>query len=505
MMQPETIRSSVLLPWAILLALAGLPAEAQGMREDLPADPDSYGYRVFEQGDAECSFVFVDIATGGSAVSFVPAGAAPADDDGGALIALTLPFELYGDSAASLVMSSNGYLALTTSLVGDAGGDFSNDARLPAVPDQAPAVAARIMAYHDDLSGFDSAGSAYQQHFAVCPRVPGSGGDEPCTIFQWADWAFPGGGETFEIQVVLYHQTFGIVVQIRPGLGGLTGGTLGIQDAAAAFASQYRPGFALSADTAVCFFEPRYPPGGPQADLEITKSDRIDVFAPGQPIDYDIGLINHGPSPVSGVPVSDAVPPALLNCNWTCLSSEGSLCAAAGSGDIVDSVTLMPDGWVDYVLLCDTETTTLQVTNTVTTSLPVGVIDLDPSGNSATDINAGGAGRTPDGALLPGPGLLAIDLVGTQLVLSWGASCLVSDTNYEVYEGSLGDFTSHEPIECGTGGSLTLMHSPPPGDAYYLVVPANPSFEGSYGLDSARSERPLGPSACLPRAIASCP
>jgi uncharacterized repeat protein (TIGR01451 family) len=485
---------------AMILAAAGIGAA----REDLPADPDSYGYRVFEQGDAECSFSFVDISAGGSAVAFSPSGVAPADDDGGALIALTLPFELYGESSQSVVMSSNGYLALASSLGGDAGGDFSNDAHLPAVPDQAPGSAARIMGYHDDLSGFDTAGSAYQQHFASCPRAAGSLIDEACTILQWTDWAFPGGGDAFDLQVILYHQTFEIVVQLRPGVGSLSGGTLGIQNASAATASQYRPDFVASTDTAVCFFEPRYPPGGPQADLEITKSDRIDVFAPGEQIDYDIGLTNHGPSPLSGVPVTDMVPPTLLNCSWSCLSSEGSLCTAAGNGDIVDSVTLLAQGWVDYVLLCDTATTSLAITNTVTTSLPVGVVDLDPAGNSAGDANVGGAGRTPDGVTLPQPGLLEIDLVASQLSLSWGASCLAGDIEYEIYEGNLGDFSTHEPVTCNTGGT-TFLHPIPVGRKYYLVVPANLSYEGSYGVDSSLDERPLGPSACLPRAVASCP
>jgi uncharacterized repeat protein (TIGR01451 family) len=253
------------------------------------------------------------------------------------------------------------------------------------------------------------------------------------------------------------------------------------------------------------FFEPRYPPGGPQSDLAITKSDRVNVFTPGQPISYEIGLINNGPSPVSDAAVTDVVQAELLDCTWTCVTSEGSLCSPAGSGDIDDLVTLLPDGWADYVLTCNTVTTAPTVSNTVTTSPPMGVADPDPIGNSATDVNAAGAGRVPDGATLPGPGPLEIARAGAQLILSWGASCLPSDVDYHVYEGTLGTFTSHEPIACGTSSNLDLTHTPPGGDVYYLVVPTNLSFEGSYGFKSETVERPASASACLPQAIGSCP
>ena len=106
----------------------------------------------------------------GPGVSGTASDSDPAEDDGGAAIALAAPFELYGQPATTLVMSSNGYLALAPSLAAEDGGDFSNDAALPAIPDNARGVAARILAYHDDLSGFDTAGSGLYEYFATCPR-----------------------------------------------------------------------------------------------------------------------------------------------------------------------------------------------------------------------------------------------------------------------------------------------------------------------------------------------
>ena len=68
----------------------------------------------------------------------------------------------------------------------------------------------------------------------------------------------------------------------------------------------------------------------------------------------------------------------------------------------------------------------------------------------------------------------------TDLVLSWDASCLATDTDFAIYEGSLGDFTSHEPRFCDTGGLTTITFAPGTGDRYYLVTPRNADNDGSY-------------------------
>jgi hypothetical protein len=112
------------------------------------------------------------------------------------------------------------------------------------------------------------------------------------------------------------------------------------------------------------------------------------------------------------------------------------------------------------------------------------------------------AGRVPAGA----PGVpMTLTKTGSDVTLQWGASCLATDADYEVYEGTLGSFTSHAPRLCATGGALTATITPLPGDRYFLVVPTNGTNEGSYGLQSGGAERPLGSSACFARMIGSCP
>ena len=93
---------------------------------------------------------------------------------------------------------------------------------------------------------------------------------------------------------------------------------------------------------------------------------------------------------------------------------------------------------------------------------------------------------------------------GLNLTLNWGDSCQSSDGSYAVYEGTIGDFGSHERIVCSTGGLTTHSFEADTSSTYYLVVPTNGSLEGSYGRASSGDERPSSLLACRPQAIGSC-
>jgi hypothetical protein len=108
------------------------------------------------------------------------------------------------------------------------------------------------------------------------------------------------------------------------------------------------------------------------------------------------------------------------------------------------------------------------------------------------------------GRIAGGPLRLA-RAAGGDLELSWGAGCLTSDDDFAIYEGTLGEFGSHEPCTCSTGGQTEHTLTPAAFDAYYLVVPRNASLEGSYGLDGTGAERPPTAEACTAQALASCP
>src|SRR5262249_16993642 len=109
-----------------------------------------------------------------------------------------------------------------------------------------------------------------------------------------------------------------------------------------------------------------------------------------------------------------------------------------------------------------------------------------------------GGGSAPDGGAAAGTPLgVSRDPSGNRH-LPGGASCRPEDSDYEVYEGVLGQFTSHAPRLCTTSGSTTVTLMPSGGSTYYLIVPVNGVLEGSYGRDSQGMERPPGASACRP-------
>jgi hypothetical protein len=93
---------------------------------------------------------------------------------------------------------------------------------------------------------------------------------------------------------------------------------------------------------------------------------------------------------------------------------------------------------------------------------------------------------------------------GRKIQLTWGTSCLASDIDFEVYEGSLGDFASHAPLSCSTGGITEETLEITLGNKYYLIVPASTTSEGSYGISSDGMERPQGAAVCLSQEIGDC-
>lgn len=112
-----------------------------------------------------------------------------------------------------------------------------------------------------------------------------------------------------------------------------------------------------------------------------------------------------------------------------------------------------------------------------------------------------GAGRVPDGASVGGTPL-TMGKSGPDVSLSWGASCVASDSDYEVYEGTLTDFSSHVSRTCSTGGATAWTLTPAAGSRYYLVVPRSVDREGSYGVDGAGAARAAAGLPCLPQALA---
>jgi hypothetical protein len=114
------------------------------------------------------------------------------------------------------------------------------------------------------------------------------------------------------------------------------------------------------------------------------------------------------------------------------------------------------------------------------------------------------AGRVPDDALFGGLPLTVSKATDRQITMSWSPSCMSSDTDYAVYEGALENYGNHGFKFCSTGGLTTITFTPP-ATTYYLIVPHNEIFEGSYGLGEGDTERSQGPFSCFPQSVGGCP
>lgn len=101
--------------------------------------------------------------------------------------------------------------------------------------------------------------------------------------------------------------------------------------------------------------------------------------------------------------------------------------------------------------------------------------------------------------------LLQLEKIATSLRLTWGTSCNASDTDYVIYDGAIGSFTTVGEIRCSTSGNALAIITPAAGSRFYLVGPRNSVREGSLGTTSSGAERPVGSPSCLVRLALECP
>ena len=122
------------------------------------------------------------------------------------------------------------------------------------------------------------------------------------------------------------------------------------------------------------------------ADLAITVSDGVSSARPGGVVTYAITAANTSSSDVLGATVADAFPAALA-CTWTCTATAGGACAAAGTGAILDQVTLPAGGTATYTATCEVSASIVgaALSNTATIVAPGPVTDPVPANNTATD------------------------------------------------------------------------------------------------------------------------
>ncbi|HEX4954878.1 MAG TPA: DUF11 domain-containing protein [Thermoanaerobaculia bacterium] len=277
--------------------------DARGLQLKSTGGPDSFGYTFADADEPTCAATSViDITGTGTNI-------ASGDDSASAPQALSAPFNFYGTAVTQLVMATNGYLSTDPT---DTGPDLSNDCPLPAPP--STGGGARIYPLHDDLI----TDSGFIQYFATCPRQSDRcTTNEDCTIFMWNDVEhFGGGGQLWDFEAILYHDTNDIVYLVGPGNPETgSGSTSGIQNfPPPTIGLTYACNVAGSVgsttgNSTVCVFHPNAVPSGClEADLALTKSAAPPNVSPGDNVVYTLTVSNNGPGGATGVVVTDSLP-----------------------------------------------------------------------------------------------------------------------------------------------------------------------------------------------------
>ncbi len=128
------------------------------------------------------------------------------------------------------------------------------------------------------------------------------------------------------------------------------------------------------------------------ADVSVTKTDGVTSLIAGNTTTYT-AVVKNGSSTlgVAGLPVDDPQPTDMTFTDWTCTPTAGSSClAATGTGPVSTTVTLAPGGKATFAITAElaSSSAATNVTNTVTIDPgSTGVVDPDPSNNSASDVN----------------------------------------------------------------------------------------------------------------------
>jgi hypothetical protein len=151
---------------------------------------------------------------------------------------------------------------------------------------------------------------------------------------------------------------------------------------------------------------------------------------------------------------------------------------------------------------CTTEAECEQGDNVVTLVVNDGTIDSEPDQAGITISTCEVAGTIP-------PTMTVQRRADGDLDLRWERAC-PNTTGYGIYEGRAGNWESHVAIRCEDtdGDPLGETIHPAAEHRYYLVAPLDLA-EGSYGTDSAGTERPRAAvvtDRCLPaQAPGPCP
>ncbi len=109
---------------------------------------------------------------------------------------------------------------------------------------------------------------------------------------------------------------------------------------------------------------------------------------PGTSYTYTLVVKNNGPTDVKGAKVTDNFPATVTNISWTAVGTTGTSFNASGTGNISESVDVPAGGTITYTVNTTIlSSATGKLTDTATVATPSGIIDLNSSNNTNTDID----------------------------------------------------------------------------------------------------------------------
>ena len=240
------------------------------------------------------------------------------------------------------------------------------------------------------------------------------------------------------------------------------------------------------------------------SDLAISKTDGSTTYTPGAGLIYTIVVSNLGPSNAVGATVADTFDAALGTPPWTASGTVGTVFVSAGSGNLVQTVSIPASGSITYTVTVAqvNPAKTGDLINTATVQPPAGVTDPNLGNNTATDSDTPRlvsdlAISKTDGSTTYTPGL---GLTYTIVVSNLGPSNAVGATVADTFDAALGTppWTATGTagtvfVGVGSGNLSQTVSIPASGSITYTVTVAqvNPAKTGDL-LNTATVQPPTG-------------
>jgi len=147
------------------------------------------------------------------------------------------------------------------------------------------------------------------------------------------------------------------------------------------------------------------------ADLSITNDDGATNYVAGGTLTYTVIVTNYGPDGLSGVVISDIIPPQIMTWSWACTGQNNgaSGCDPVANGADFNDIVDLPNGAsIVYTVTANiSPSASGDLVNTSSVSPPAGYTDTAPGNNFATDTDriitsssfpSGNIGTSKDGS-----------------------------------------------------------------------------------------------------------